>query len=151
MHLSKASLRNANRAFRTQVQIANAKSQKVNEAVFQKGPPKRQIANFRSWTHGKFQIALGGRFETPTRGPSIREVCIYFTFLAASVQDCHAFCPSSCTPGCLEMWLASFANTYVLAHNKIRKHPHSKSQFKSPRIANKSLSKFNLGASGHRL
>ena len=78
--LSKAPLRNANRAFRTQVQIANAKSQKVNEAVFQKGPPKRQIANFRSWTHGKFQIALGGRFETPTRGPSIREVCIYFYF-----------------------------------------------------------------------
>jgi len=74
--LSQLSLRNANRAFRTQVQIANANSQKVNEAVTQKGDLNRQIANFRNGTHEKFQIALAGRLETPNRVPLIREVCI---------------------------------------------------------------------------
>ena len=106
--------------------LQNAKS-----LTFEAGP----MENSKSLLEGVSKRQLAGR-------PSVKFAFI-FTFLAASVQDCHAFCPSSCTPGCLEMWLASFANTYVLAHNKIRKHPHSKSQFKSPRIANKSLSKLN--------
>ena len=112
--------------------LQNAKS-----LTFEAGP----MENSKSLLEGVSKRQLAGR-------PSVKFAFI-FTFLAASVQDCHAFCPSSCTPGCLEMWLASFANTYVLAHNKIRKHPHSKSQFKSPRIANKSLSKFNLEARCH--
>ena len=40
------SLRNANRAFGTQVRIANAESQKTNEAVYQKLAQKHQIASF---------------------------------------------------------------------------------------------------------
>ena len=78
-HLSMVSLRNANRAFGTQVRIANAESQKTNEAVYQKLAQNAKSLALRKQTHENLQIALRGRFASPNRVVSIDIISLFWT------------------------------------------------------------------------
>ena len=70
-YLSMVSARNANRAFGTQVQNANAESQKTNETVYQKLAQNAKSRALSKQTHQNLQIALRGRFASPNRVVSI--------------------------------------------------------------------------------
>ena len=77
--LSMVSLRNANRAFGTQVRIANAESQKTNEAVYQKLAQNAKSLALRKQTHENLQIALRGRLASPNRVVSIDIIWLLWT------------------------------------------------------------------------